>query len=549
MLYREISKNLGIYLYIFSAMLLVPLFLAIYYQFFAAAEVHPQPHTSAHFFLSILFCLIMGAVFHYFGRDASGHLYRKEGLAIVVIIWLITPFVSALPFLLSGTLKNPFAAYFEATSGLTTTGSTALTAKKYDSQGKEIPYEITVKGVIDTTYVFYGTVEPIRDPKTGIILYEGIEAVSKALLFWRSFIQWLGGGGVIVLFVAILPVLGAGGRVLFQTEVTGPIKDALTPRIKGTAVALWKIYLGLTILEVFLLMATNAKMELFDAVTIAFAAISTGGFSVRNANIGYYQSEATEWVVIICMLLGSINFALYYFAGQGKFYKIFKPEFFLFLIIVALTGGLAAWTLDGTWERSMIGGPLIPFDISNSLRQGIFHIVSAITTSGFFTYDYDIFPYITQVAMVIVMFVGGMSGSTAGGIKIMRHYLLFRIAQHQIEFLFRPKWIQALKVSDKEVGTNTIVMILSFFLIITAVSVFGTFFYVLDGIDPQTAFGLVSCMINDTGLSFRVAGPTGSCAFLSNFSYLLSCALMVMGRLEFFAVFAFLVPAFWKQNE
>lgn len=548
MLYREISKTLGIYLYIFSATLLVPFFLAFYYQFIIEPQFHPQPHTTIHFFVSILLCLGLGAFFHYLGRNAAGHLYRKEGLALVVLIWLITPLISALPFFLSKTLKNPFAAYFEATSGLTTTGSTALAPKRYDAQGKEIPIEAKVKGVIDTTYIYYGTVEPVRDPATGEILHEGIEAVSKALLFWRSFIQWLGGGGVIVLFVAILPILGAGGRVLVQTEVTGPIKDTLTPRIKGTAITLWKIYLALTIFEVVLLLVTNRKMELFDAVTIAFAAISTGGFSVRNTNIAFYQSVETEWAVIVCMFLGSVNFGLYYFAARGKLYKIFKPELILYLVIIAVASGITAWALIGSPEQ-FITGKILPFDVSDSIRQGIFQIVSAITTSGFFVVNYDIFPYLAQVLLIIVMFVGGMSGSTAGGIKIMRHYLLFRIAQHQVEFLFRPKWVQVLKVADKEVDTHAIVMVLSFFLIIITVSVFGTFFYVLDGIDPETALGLVSCMINDTGLSFRVAGPLGSCAFLSNFGYLLSCALMVMGRLEFFAVFAFLVPAFWKQNE
>ena len=549
MLYREISKILGFYLYGFTVPLLLPLIIAGYYQFFADTQSHPQPHTTAHFFVTILVCLLLGGVFHYFGREASGHVYRKEGLAMVVMIWILTPVICALPFFLSGTLKNPIAAYFEATSGLTTTGSTALTAKKFNQDGKEIPIQETVKGVIDTTYVFYGTVEPVRDPITHQILYEGIEAVGKALLFWRSFIQWLGGGGIIVLFVAILPILGAGGRVLFQTEVTGPIKDTLTPRIKATAIELWKIYLWVTLLEVIILIATNTKMELFDAVTIAFAAISTGGFSIRNANIAYYQSSATEWAVLVCMLLGSINFSLYYFAMRGKFYKIFKPEFFLYLIVIALTCAITIWALVGEPNESLTGAPIIPFSVTEAIRHGSFQIVSAITTSGFITVNYDIFPYVAQVVMLIVMFVGGMSGSTAGGIKIMRHYMLFRIAQHQVEFLFRPKWVQALKIAGKEVDTHAIVMVLCFFLIIIAVSVLGTFLYVLDGMDPKTALGLVGCMINDTGLSFRAAGPWQSCAFLSNFSYLLSCALMIMGRLEFFAVFAFLIPAFWKQNE
>lgn len=549
MLYREVSKILGLYLYIFTGTLLFPLFLAAYYQFIADPSLHPQPHTTLYFFITILISLLVGMAFHYFGKRAQGHVYRKEGLAIVVMIWLLTPALSGLPFFLSGTLKNPFAAYFEATSGLTTTGATALMAKAYDSKGKEIPIEIVVRGVIDTKYMYYGTVEPVRDPVTHQILHEGIEAVGKGVLFWRSFIQWLGGGGIIVLFVAILPVLGAGGRVLFQTEVTGPIKDTLTPRIKETAIELWKIYLGLTVLEFVLLWFTNSKMELFDAITITFAALSTGGFSIRNASIGYYDNAVTDWVVVICMLIGSINFSLYYFAFRGKFYKIFKPEFFLYLILIAIFCAITVPSLIGQPKEPLTLSKTVPFNLSESFRHGVFQIVSAITTTGFSTVNYDIFPYIAQAAMLIVMFIGGMSGSTAGGIKIMRHYMLFRIGQYQVESLFRPKWVQAFKVGNKEVDNRSILMVLCFFLIIISVSVLGTFIYILDGIDIKTSLGLVGCMINGTGLAFGAAAPTSSCAFLSNFSYLLSSLLMIMGRLEFFAVFAFLVPAFWKQNE
>lgn len=549
MLYREISKILSLYFYCFTGALCVPLLVAAYYQFLVDPNLHPQPHTTGVFLATIAICIAVAMALHLCGRGAKGHIYRKEGLAAVVIIWVLTPALCAIPFVISGTLKNPFAAYFEATSGLTTTGSTALAAKRYNENGQEIPLQYIDAGVINTEYIFYGTVEPIRDPVTHKILYEGIEAVSKALLFWRSFIQWLGGGGVMVLFVAILPLLGAGGRVLFQTEMTGPTKDTLTPRVKETAIELWKIYLGLTLFEIALLLVTNTKMELFDAINIAFAALSTGGFSIRNTSIGYYESSATDWAVIVCMLLGSINFSLYYFAMRGKFYRIFKPEFFLYLAIILVVCFLAIWVLVGQPKELLTNPHTEAYSLSDAIRYGAFQIVSAISTTGFSTVNYDIWPYIAQVLMLIVMFVGGMSGSTAGGIKIMRHYLLFRIAKHRVESLFRPKRVTALKLGDKEVDQNAITMALCFFLMIIFVSVTGTLFYVLDGIDPQTSLGLVGCMINGTGLSFRVAGPLGSCAFLSNFGYVISSVLMIMGRLEFFAIFAFLVPAFWKQDE
>jgi len=548
MLFRDISKIISMYLFGFVGALAIPFFLAIYYQFISLHE-HPQPHTTVAFFESIVICLALAGLLRYFGRNASGHIFREEGLVAVVAIWFLTPALAALPFVLSGTLQNPIAAYFETTSGLTTTGATAMEAKKYDSDGKEVPIIRVVEGVIKTKYVFFGTIEPVRDPVTHEIIHEGIEAVSKALLFWRSFIQWLGGGGIVVLFVTVLPFLGAGGRVLFQTEVTGPIKDALTPRIKETAIALWKIYLGLTVVEVGLLLLTNSKMEFLDAITIAFSALSTGGFSIRNSGIAYYNSAATEWAVVFCMILGSLNFSIYYFALRGKFYKIFKPEFVLYFSIIVVASLLTIWFLVGQPKQVLSETALSVYSWADSIRYGVFHVVSAISSSGFSTVNYDIWPYAGQVILLILMFVGGMSGSTAGGIKIMRHYLLFRILQHKIELLFNPKRVQALKVSGKEVDSSAIMMIFCFFVLVIVVSVAGTLFYVLDGVDPQTSLSLVACMINDTGLIFRVGNPLDSCAFLSNFGYLLSCVLMILGRLEFFAIFALLVPSFWKQNQ
>ncbi len=549
MYYRDINRIFGLFLYGLSGALMIPFILAVYYEYFADPLVHPQPHSTGAFLLTVVICLSTGALCHFFSKGATRHLFRKEGLVVVVLIWVLSPAFSSLPFILSGTLKNPFDAYFEAVSGLTTTGATTMQAKAYDSQDKEIPIRRTVAGPLVTEYVYYGTIEPVRDPVTHQILHEGVEAVSKALLFWRSFIQWLGGGGIVVLFVAILPIFGAGGRVLFQTEVAGPIKDALTPRIKETAIALWKIYLVLTVFQIALLLITNSQMEWLDATTIAFSALSTGGFSIRNASIGYYHNANTEWAVILCMLLGSINFSVYYFISIGKIFKIFKPEIILYFAIILFSAALAAKVLIGQPQQLLTGEPIAPFSFTEALRSGTFQIVSAISTTGFATANFDIWPYIVQALMLIVMFVGGMSGSTAGGIKIMRHYLLFRIAQHKVETLFHPKRIQSLKVANKEVDNSAIVMTLCFFLILISVSVAGTFIYILDGIDPQTSLSLVGCMINGTGLAFRAGNPLDSCAFLSNFGCLFSSILMIMGRLEFFAILALMVPAFWKKSE
>lgn len=551
MLYRDICRIVGFFTIGFSLALIVPLLVGLYFQFIADPSLHPQPHANGAFLESIAIGLLVGFILLFIGRDASGHLFRREGLAAVVIIWFLAPVIAAMPFFLSHTLKDPSQAYFECTSGLTTTGSTVLHAKKYDPvTGEEIPYQITWLGVRDTTYTFYGTVPPIKDPVTGAVLHEGIEAVTKSLLFWRSFMEFLGGLGIIVLFVAILPALGVGGKVLFQAEATGPIKDTWTPRIKEMAMQLWKIYTGLMIIQVILLMATNGEMGWFDAVTIGFSTLSTGGYSVRNASIASYQSATTEWIVIVFMIFGSINFTLYYYAIKGKFFRVYDKELLIYFAIMIVACILIIWNLQGTEKTPLVGehdpGSLLTW--GEATRYGVFQLVSAQSTSGFVTIDFDAWPYIVQVILIIAMYFGGMSGSTASGIKIIRLYMLFKIVQYKVETLFRPQTVRSFRLGDRSIDASSTTTALCFFVTIAAISIMGIFLYVLNGVDIETAVSLVASMVNNSGLTFRMAGPTQSCAFLTDFGTMLSSVLMILGRLEFFAILALLVPAFWKQT-
>lgn len=546
MLYREISRILGSFLLLFSIALLFPLAVAGYDQFFSEGRLHQ--HTTVDFLITLIICVLASAFFLFFGRQASGNLYRREGIAAVVLIWLMIPAISAIPFVTSGTLKNPLQAYFEMVSGFTTTGSTVLHAKSYDPSGKEIPITKTIPGVIDRTYVFYGTVEPIRDPQTGKVVKEGIEAVDKTLLFWRSFSQWLGGVGIVVLFVAILPLLGVGGKMLFQTEIPGPMKEGMTPRIKETAIQLWKIYLGLTLIQIVILKLVNSDLPFFEALLISFSTISTGGFSSQNTSIAGYHSIGIEWVVLFFMFLGSVNFSLYNYLLKGKFYRLYETEFMLFLIILAFFCGLNVYSIVGTPDLSLSGEPLGLFNFSDGFRQGAFQMVSAMTTTGFITSDYDVWPYTSQILMLIAMYIGGMSGSTAGGIKIIRQYMLFRIAQYRTETLFRMQHLRIFKLDNREVDNTVAITVLCFFLIVVAISTLGTVFYVFDGIDLETSFSLTACMVNNTGVTFRGAGPEYSCAFLSNFGLFNSILMMIFGRLEYYAVLAMLIPAFWQKD-
>lgn len=547
MLYRDISKVLGLYLIGFSATFLLPLLIAAYYQFIADPALHPHPHTTVYFFQSIIYSTLLGGIFYWLGRKAQGNLYRREALAIVVIIWILTPLVSALPFTLSGTLKNPVHAFFETVSGLTTTGATILQAKEFDEKtGQEIPIEKDVRGSLNVHYSFYGNIDPVRDKTTGKILYEGVEALGKGLLFWRSFLHFLGGGGIVLLFIAILPALGLGGKMLLQAEMSGsPVKGALAPRIKESAYLLWKIYIGLTILQVILLMITNSHMALFDALTVSFATLSTGGFTIHNESIGFYQNAYTDWVIVLFMILGSINFSLYFYVLRGKFYKLYEPEFILFVLLLLVSCALCVWWLVGT-EKRFYGSTPGVFSLGEAIRYGSFQMVSMNTTTGFAIADYDYWPYPIQVMMLLIMYLGGMSGSTAGGIKILRSYMLSRIGIHTVESVFRPETVRQLRIADKEIHSGAARLVLVFFLTLVTISVISTFVYVISGIDPETALGLVAAMVTNTGIGFRIAGPYDSMAFLSDGGLLLATFIMILGRLEFFAVLAVLVPAFWK---
>lgn len=547
MLWRDISKILGYFLLCLAVALFIPLGMATYYEFFAAPEPYQQPYSTSAFLATLVICIALALLFLWVGRNSSGNIYRREGLAVVVLIWLVTPAIAALPFWMTGTLANPVQAYFEAASGLTTTGATCMTAKKFNAQGEEIPIKKVWCGAKDTTYVYWGNINPVRDLRTGEIVHEGVEAVGRALLFWRSTLQWLGGMGIILLFAAILPALGVGGKVLFQAELTGPIKGSLTPRLRETASHLWKIYFGWTVLEIILLMVTNEDMKWFDAITISFSTLSTGGFSVRNASIGAYNNSWTEWVVIIFMIVGSINFTLYFYVLVGKFYRIYEPEFILYMIILTLACAFAIPFLFGTPEYLLSGVNKL-FDWNDSIRIGIFQILAAGTSTGFSVVNYDEWPYTLQTILIIMSYVGGMSGSTAGGVKVIRYYMLFKIAQYKVESIFRPETVRTFRVGDRSVDSSSTILVLCFFLVVVSISVFSNLIFIMMGLDPETAIGAVSCMLNNTGVAFRMAGPTESFGFLSNFGLIFSVILMVFGRLEYFAVLAVLVPAFWKQK-
>jgi trk system potassium uptake protein len=546
MFYKQIIKILGAYLYIYSAVLIIPLILAIYYQFGLVANDHPQPHSTVAFSLTLIISLFTALLCHFFTRNHPYKLHRQEALATVLLIWIVTPLIGSLPFFLSGTLERFDQAYFESFSGFTTTGATLMDGKQFDPvTGLEVPIIREYSGIQKIKYEFFGTIHPVIDPNTGRSL-EGLEAVGKAVLFWRSFTQWLGGIGIIVIFIALLPALGIGSKTLFQTETSGLSKEGIAPRIKDTAMQLLKIYGGLTLIQILILSVADPLLPTLDILTLTFSTVSLGGFSIHNENLAYYHSGTIEWIVFIFIILCSLNFSLYHSILKGKFYRIFDNEFILYISLLLIFGTFVSWQLIGWENRTFSGDAHGVYSIPEAIRYGFFQLVSAQTSAGFFTDDYDHWPASIQILLLIAMYLGGMAGSTAGGIKMIRVYYLFQVAKNKIESIFRPDTVRSIILKGQAMDSKTIISILCFFFIVVSFSLLGSFLYILDGIDVDTAYSLTGAMITNTGIGLRAAGPTSTVAFLTPFSTWLSCFLMLLGRLEFYAVLIVLIPDFWK---
>lgn len=535
---KEIFRVLGNFLLLFGILLLVPLVVSIYYDYFSNPVFNPQPHASISFAWSILVSLLLGGFFRFIlGYNSTKILYRKASLLVVVLIWFIASFIGALPFIFSGTLSHPINAYFEAMSALTTTGATTIHPKNYDPETKqEIPYEFKLASYPFTNYTFYGTIAPIYNEYTQEWI-TGIEAVNKGILFWRSFMQWLGGMGIVLLLIAIFPAIGVGGKVLYQTEATGVSKDSITPRIKETASLLWKIYLFLTFLQIILFTIFKTNMTFFESIATTFSTISTGGFSVRNNSIASFHSISTEWIVIIFMFIGSINFSLYIQAIRGKIFRFYNVEFICYILVLLLCCGYTAYQIYGKEN----------FSFAEAVRYGSFQVISAQTSTGFTGIDYH-WPSIVEIISLIVMYIGSMAGSTSGGIKVIRFIVLFCSLRYVIKKIFYPNQISKLYIGKKEVNTTTALTVLAFFFVVIVISAIATLLLALNGTDLASSIAITVCMINNIGISFLSTGPTTTFAFLDDFSKIISIFLMVLGRLEYFPVLIIFLPSFWKRS-
>jgi trk/ktr system potassium uptake protein len=474
---------MGQFLMLFSITLLPPVVIDLLYQEDAARA----------FFYSYLILLSIGFLLFFPVRNQSSDLRLRDGFVVVVLFWLVLGIAGAIPLYLYENLEiSATDALFESISGLTTTGATVL---------------------------------------------HDLDIMPHSILFYRQELQWLGGMGIIVLAVAVMPMLGIGGMQLYKAEAPGPVKDSkLTPRIAETAKALWYIYLGLTVA-----CATAywfAGMNLFDAVAHSFSTVAIGGFSTHDASIGYFDSQAIEMVAIVFMFLGAINFALHFSVVRSKSLMPFlrDAEFRFYASLLIIIASLSIYVL---YSQSVY------HNFSDAFREGLFQSISIATTSGFVTSDYASWPVFIPVLLLLASFIGGCAGSTGGGIKVIRVLLLIKQGQREIMRLIHPNAQVIVKVGRQPVKNSIIDAVWGFFAAYVALFVLMMLVLMFNGLDQITAFSAVAATINNLGPG--LGEVSANYAGLSDFNKLLLCFSMLLGRLEIFTLLVLLMPAFWRK--
>lgn len=477
---RVVARILGLLLVATGAAMTLPLLTSLWY-----GEADAQV-----FLWCELGALAVGGGVAWLLRGQQ-ELRPKDGFLIVSLGWLAVGFTGAMPFWVSGAIPSFTDAMFESVSGFTTTGASILT---------------------------------------------DIEAVGKGMLLWRSQIQWLGGMGIVVLSLAILPILGVGGMQLFKWEAPGPSPDRLTPRIKETARLLWGVYLIISVVEIIVLFLCG--MDPYEAVCHTFATMATGGFSTRNASLGGFESPALEIAVTVFMFVAGVNFALHYAALQGRLKRYWKDqEFRTYVLVVLLATAVVA--LANSRTTTMPG--------AENLRASVFQVVSIVTTTGFGTEDYEGWSSTSQAVLVLLMFVGGCAGSTGGGMKNVRLLLLLRHGYNELRKLLHPKGVYVIRYNERAVPPEIVTNILGFFLLLILTTVGATFAMTLVGLDLMSAFGSVAATLNNIGPGLGSVGPTDNFAHVPAVGKWVLVLCMLLGRLELFTMLVLLTPDFWRR--
>ena len=481
---RAITKALGLVLAIIGISMVPSLLVTLIY--------HEYANISA-FFAPICILLLIGVVVIIrYRNDPHPTLRIRDGYLIASLSWIFASVAGSMPYLISGSITEFYNAFFESVSGFTTTGATILT---------------------------------------------DIESLDKGILFWRSFTQWIGGMGIIVLAVALLPALGIGGQTIAKAETPGPTLDKLTPRISDTAKKLYKLYLLFTAIETLFLMLGG--LNLYDALTTTLSSISTGGFSPYADSIAHFNSLYVEMIVIIFMLMGGTSFNLYYMAaihGPKPFIKDAEFKTYISIITTAtLLIGFDVW-----WQGAN--------SLGVSFRQAIFQTSSIMTSSGFMSADYNMWPSLSKLIILLLMVVGGCSASTSGGLKVIRALIAVKLIRRGFTLRLHPRAVVAIKINNTSLQSEKVTGIVNFIFLYIFTMVLGNIIISFDGYDLVTNFSATLASLSNIGPGMNLAGPASNFHFFSPVSKLTLSFLMLAGRLELFSIFMLFSPQFWNND-
>lgn len=454
--------------------------------------------------LAAIVTMLAGVLSMFYTREHKKEVKHREGYIIVAFGWLVMSGSGMLPYLFSGSIPDVTNAFFETVSGYTTTGSTVV---------------------------------------------DDVEALPEGILFWRSLTHWIGGMGIIVLAVAILPLLGIGGMQLFAAEAPGPSGDKLHPRITDTAKRLWYIYLGYTIAETILLKL--AGMTFFDAINHSLATLSTGGFSTKNASMAYWNHQPLiQYIVILFMFLGGSNFVLGYFAFKGKVQKVIMDEEFryyaIFVLFFAVLSALVVYFKANVPVSDL--HPMVFGEAESAFRHSLFQVVSVVTTTGFVTADFTAWTPFLTILFVCLMFMGGSSGSTSGGIKVMRHLLIIRNCVLEFKRTLHSSAIIPVRYNKKTVEEHIVFNIIGFFVLYMLTFIIGSLVLGALGLDFMSAVGGAASSLGNIGPALGTLNPMSNYNSLPDLGKWWCGFLMLLGRLELFTVLILFTPYFWKRT-
>ncbi len=482
---RVIARVVGTILCCLGFSLIMPVLCALYYG--ETLEI-------TRLLLAMAAMLGVGGFLHLSCRGRCAEdLSHREGLAVVGIGWIIGGLAGALPYLFTGVLDSVPDAIFESVSGITTTGAT---------------------------------------------VFHNVEILPKSILLWRALTHWLGGMGIIVLFLAILPFLGVGGMQMYLSEVPGPMRDKLKPRIKDTAIALWRVYMILSVALLVLLLLGN--MDFFNALCHTFSTIASGGFSTRNASIAAYDSSYTQWVLIIFMYLTGISYALHYRLFKGQWRHVFKDSELRLYTVVLFLAGIIIAAYVFTYRNSQ-------YDLEAAVRSAFFQVTSISSTTGYVTVDYTSWHGLPQLILLLLMFVGGCGGSTSGGFKFMRVLLLLKGAHQELFRIVHPRAVRRMKLGKTIVEQDVLLAVSRYLVIYLALFVFFSLVLAALGLDLTTVLSSVIASLSCVGPGFGMVGPVDNYGLLPDTAKLVLSLAMLLGRLETYAILLLFMPEFWRK--